>query len=167
MKLLGSTFKIAKLKKWRKCALFRNPLETADKTNIILVINESITYKNDMLFNSIMRPNVCKRLRILLFAKNMGENIGQNMSKNVSVKYSQNFLDHAKKSTSEALKNSFKRVIQKTAEATGFLIGNEIADKKTSPKNNPETNEVQIHREKYICPEHKQKVIDDLRLKKD
>ena len=81
-----------------------------------------------------MRPNVFKRLRILRFAKNMGENIGQNMSKNVSVKYSQNLLDLAKKSASEALKNSFERVIQKTAEATGFLIGNEIADKKPRQK---------------------------------
>ena len=38
---------------------------------------------------------------------------------------------------------------------------------KTSPKNNSETNEEEILREKYISPELKQKMFDDLRLKED
>ena len=55
-------------------------------------------------------------------------------------------------------------------EATGDLIENRIADKttrvsKTSPKNYLETNEEEIHWEKYISPELRQKIIDDLRLK--
>ena len=69
-------------------------------------------------------------------------------------------------------KTSSKRVIQKTVEATGDLIGNEIADKmtrvsKTSPQNNSETNEEEMLGEKYISPELRQKIIDDLRLKED
>ena len=62
-----------------------------------------------------------------------------------------------------------KRAIQKTAESTGDLIGNKIADKitrvsKTSPKNNLETNEEEIPRERYISPELRDKIFDDLRL---
>ena len=44
-----------------------NPLEIEDKTNITLVINQSITYKNDTLFSSIKRSNICKRLWIFVF----------------------------------------------------------------------------------------------------
>ena len=62
--------------------------------------------------------------------------------------------------------------MQETAEATGDLIGNKIADKitkvsKTSPENNSETNEEEILREKYISPELRQKITDDLRLKEE
>ena len=44
-----------------------NPLEIEDKTNITLVINQSITYKNDTLFSSIKISNICKRLWIFVF----------------------------------------------------------------------------------------------------
>ena len=44
-----------------------NPLEIEDKTNITLVINQSITYKNDTLFSSIKRSNICKKLWIFVF----------------------------------------------------------------------------------------------------
>ena len=51
----------------------------------------------------------------------------------------------------------------------GDLIGNKIADKitsfKKSPQNNSETNEEKILREKFILPELRHKIIDDLRLK--
>ena len=52
------------------------------------------------------------------------------------------------------------------------LIGNKIADKitrvsKTSPKSNSEINEVEILRERYIFPELRQKIIDDVRLKRE
>ena len=52
----------------------------------------------------------------------------------------------------------------------GDLIGNKIADKitrvlKNSPQNNSETNEEEILREKFIFPELRDKIIDDLRLK--
>ena len=61
------------------------------------------------------------------------------------------------------------RAIQETAEVTGELIGNKIADKitrvsKTSPENNSVTNEEEVFRGRYISPEERQKIIDDLRL---
>ena len=51
-----------------------------------------------------------------------------------------------------------------------ILIGNKIADKitgitKTSPKTDSETNEEEILRERYISPELRHKIIDDLNLK--
>ena len=59
---------------------------------------------------------------------------------------------------------------QKTAEATGDLIGNKIADRitkvsKTSPKINSEANEKEILSERFIPPELRHKIINDLRLK--
>ena len=62
-----------------------------------------------------------------------------------------------------------KERFKEEAEAPGDLIVNKIADKitrvsKTLPHNNSETNEEEIHRERYISPEQRQKIIDDLRL---
>ena len=107
----------------------------------------------------------------LLFAKNMG--------KSLSNKYGQKLLDSAKKSTTDAIKTASKRAIQKTAEATGDLIGNKIADKITSVSKkstkelpNDET-EVDVERatpkKRYISPEERQQIIEELRLvpKKD
>ena len=103
----------------------------------------------------------------------MGENIGKNISKNLNGKYSQKLLDHAKQYAADALQTTSKRVIQITAEATNDWIGNEIANKitrvsKNSQQNNSEaiTNErnKEIHKERYIFPEERQKIIDDLRI---
>ena len=44
-----------------------NPLQIEDKINIILVINLGISYKNDTLFSSAKRSNICKRLWIFVF----------------------------------------------------------------------------------------------------
>ena len=92
-----------------------------------------------------------------------------NISKNLSSIYSQKLLDHAKQSVTHAIKTASKRAVQKTVEATGDLIGNNIADKitrvsKTSTQNNLETNEEEILRERYISPEQRKEIIDDLRL---
>ena len=89
-----------------------------------------------------------------------------------------NFLI-AKKSTTVAIKTASKRAIQKTAETTVDLIGNKIADKITSVSKkstkelpNDET-EVDVERatpkKRYISPEERQQIIDELRLvpKKD
>ena len=102
----------------------------------------------------------------LSFAKIMG--------KSLSNKYGQKLLDSAKKSTTDAVKTASKRAIQKTAEATGDLIGNKIADKITSvskkkyamelPNNNNETDAKITTHKKYISPEERQQVIDELRL---
>ena len=67
------------------------------------------------------------------------------------------------------LKLLHKKTILKTTVATGDLIGNKIANKvtrvsKTSQQNNSVTNEEKILRERYVSPEERQKIIDDLRL---
>ena len=123
-----------------------------------------------------MRYSIEPRDRIYLkgygflsFAKNMGE-----ISSN---KYGQKLLDSAKESTTDAIKTASKRTILKTAEATGDLIGNKIADKITSvskkPNNNNNNNnedvEITAHKKRYISPEERQQIINELRLvpKKD
>ena len=69
-----------------------------------------------------------------------------------------------------------KRAIQNTAEATGVLIGNKSADKITSvskkPSNNNNNNdgvELTPHKKRYISPEERQQIINELKLvpKKD
>ena len=105
--------------------------------------------------------------------------LAKNMGKCLSNKYGQQLLDSAKKSTTDAIKTASKRTIQKTAEATGDLTGNKIADKITSVSKkstkelpNDET-EVDVERatpkKRYISPEERQQIIDELRLasKKD
>ena len=105
----------------------------------------------------------------LSFAKNMG--------KSLSNKYGQKLLDSAKKSTTDAIKTASKRAIQKTAKATGDLIGNKTADKITivSKKKSKELHnddderkkedaEITSHEKRYISPEERQHIIDELRL---
>ena len=98
------------------------------------------------------------------------------MGKSVSDKYGQKLLDSVKKSTADGIKAASKRTIQKTAEATRDFIGNKIADKITSVSKkkftkelpNDETKEKNVeittHKERYISPKERQKIIDELRL---
>ena len=89
------------------------------------------------------------------------------MGKSLSNKYSQKRLDRATKSTTDAIKTTSKRAIQK---ATDDLIGNKIADKITSvskkPSNNNNNNDVGLttHKKRYISPEERQQIINELRL---
>ena len=77
------------------------------------------------------------------------------------------------------IKTASKRAVQKTAEATGDLTGNKIADKITSvltelhskqsskELRNDETKvdiEKAATRKRYISPEERQQIIDELRL---
>ena len=74
----------------------------------------------------------------------------------------------------DGLKTTFKRVIQKTAKATDDLTRNlKIADKiikvlRNSQQNNSETvpngHYKEIPKERYISPEERQKIIDELRI---
>ena len=65
-----------------------------------------------------------------------------------------------------------KRVIRKTEEATGDLISNKNTNRITSRKSSVQTNsesiknehDQEISKERYISPEERQKIIDDLRL---
>ena len=105
-----------------------------------------------------------KGYEFLSFTKNMGTHL--------SNKYSQKLLDTAKKSTTDAIKTASKRAIQKTEEATGDLIGNKIADKimsvsKKTQNNKSEadsSNAKDVPRKRYISPEEKQQIINELRL---
>ena len=79
-------------------------------------------------------------------------------------------VETAKKSATDALKIAGKRAIQKTAEARGDLVGNFNADKITSiskkPASEPHANATsnEILKERYISPQEKQKLIDELKL---
>ena len=126
-----------------------------------------------------MRYSIEPRDRI--YVKGYGFlSFAKNMSKSLSNRYGQKLLDSAKKSTTDAIKTASKRAIQKTAEATDDLIGNKIAEKitsvskKKSTKELPndkteEDTEITTHKKRYISPEERQKLIDELRLvpKKD
>ena len=113
-----------------------------------------------------------KGYRFLSFAKNI--------DKNLSNKYGQKLLDSPKKSTTDARKTVSNRAVQKIAEATGDLISNKVADKITSVSkkstkelSNDETKEEDIeittHKKRYISPEERQQIFNELRLvpKKD
>ena len=100
--------------------------------------------------------------------------MGKDIGKNFSGKYSQKRLDHAKQSPIDVFKTPSKRAIQKAAEATGDLNGNKIAFKITkvsrnSQQNNLQTvtneNDTELPKERYVSPEKRQEIIDNLRLK--
>ena len=92
-------------------------------------------------------------------------------ARSMSNKYGKKLVDTAKKSAADATKTASKRAIQKTAEATADLVGYKIADKitsvsKKSTKKLPtidEDVELTTHK-RYISPEERQKIIDELRL---
>ena len=88
-------------------------------------------------------------------------------ARSMSNKYGKKLVDTAQKSATDAIKTDSKRAIQKTAEATGDLAGNKIADKITSVSKKSTTDEdeeLTTHKKRYISPEERQQVIDELRL---
>ena len=75
-------------------------------------------------------------------------------ARSMSNKYGNKLVDTAKTSATEA---------------TGDLIGNKIADKisvykKKSNNNNNDNVELSIHKKRYMSPEERQQIIDELRL---
>ena len=100
------------------------------------------------------------------FAKNMG--------KSLSNKYGQKLLDSAKKSTRDVIKTASKRAVHKTAEATGDLIGSKISEcfkdykesksAKELPNDEKEDVEITTYKKRYISPEERHQIIDELRL---
>ena len=73
------------------------------------------------------------------------------------------------------MKTASRRAVQKAREATGDLIGNKIADKITSVSkkstkelhNNDEREEDverAVPKKRYISPEERQEIIDELKL---
>ena len=92
-------------------------------------------------------------------------------ARSMSNKYGKKLADTAKKSATDAIKTASKRTIQKNAEATGDLIGNKIANKITSISKKPvkelpiNDEDVKItNKKRYISPEERQQIIDELRL---
>ena len=91
-------------------------------------------------------------------------------ARSMSNKYGKKLVDTAKKSTTYALKTASKRAIPKAAEATGELVSNKIADKITSVSKKPtnkmpiikEDEELTTHKKRYISPEERQQIIDEL-----
>ena len=86
-----------------------------------------------------------------------------------SGKYSHKLLDHAKTSATDALKTSSKRVIQKTKRVINKIANKSTKLSKDSQQNNSKTvtNEYdkEIPKEKYVFPEERQEITDELRLK--
>ena len=105
----------------------------------------------------------------LSVARNLGTHATK-VAKNLNNKYGQKLADSANRSATDALKIAGKRATQKTAEAGGDLVGNFIADKITSiskkPTSEPHSYVVsnEIPKERYISPQERQKIIDELRL---
>ena len=107
-----------------------------------------------------------KEYGFLSFANKMGKSLNN--------KYGQKLLNRAKKFTTDPTKTASKRAIQKTAEATGDLIDNKFADKITSVSKkyttelpNDETEEYierATPKKRYISPEERQQLLDELRL---
>ena len=93
-------------------------------------------------------------------------------ARSMSNKYGKKLVDTAKKSATDAIKTASKRAIQKTAEATADIAVNKVADKitsvsKKSTKKLPtidKDEELTTHKKRYISPEERQQIIDELRL---
>ena len=93
-------------------------------------------------------------------------------ARSMSNKYGKKLVETAKISATESIKTASERAIQKTAEATGDLVGNKIANKitsvsKKSTKKLPtidEGVELTTPQKRYISPEERQQIIDELRL---
>ena len=81
-------------------------------------------------------------------------------------------VDTAKKSATDGIKTASKKAIQKTVETTQDLVGNKIADKitsvsKKSTKKLPnigEDVELATPKKRYISPEERRQIVDELRL---
>ena len=83
-----------------------------------------------------------------------------------SDKYSKSLMDKGIDVSKKFAKIAGKKILKETAKATGDLIGNKIADKITSASKKSQSDEVnnEIPNERYISPNKRQKIIDELKL---
>ena len=80
-------------------------------------------------------------------------------ARDFSNKYGKSLIDKGIDVSKNFAETAGKRILKKSAEAAGDLIGNKIADKVTAkPIKNDVTNE------RYVSPEERQKILDELRL---
>ena len=86
-------------------------------------------------------------------------------ARNFSDKYSKFLMDKGIDVSKKFAKAAGKKMLKETAKATEDLIGNKIADKITSAskKSHDEVNN-EIPNERYISPEDRQKIINELKL---
>ena len=101
-----------------------------------------------------MRYSIEPRKRI--YVKGYGF---MSFARNFSDKYSKSLIDKGIDVSKTFAKTAGKRILKKSAEATGDLIGNKISDKITAK---PIKNDVT--KERYVSPEERQKILDELRL---
>ena len=80
-------------------------------------------------------------------------------ARNFSDKYSKSLMDKGSDVSKTFAKTTGKRILKKSAEATGDLIVNKIADKITA-----KTTKNDVTNERYVSPEERQKILDELRL---
>ena len=118
-----------------------------------------------------MRYSIEPRDRI--YVKGYGfMSFAKNIGKNLSNKYSQKIIDTTKRSAPNVIKTASQRAIQKTAEATGDLDCNKVADKIRSISKKfikilpsiDEDAELTTHKKRYISPEQRQQMINQLSL---
>ena len=101
-----------------------------------------------------MRYSIETRKRI--YVKGYGF---MSFTRNFRDKYSKSLIDKGIDVSKTFAKTAGKTILKKSAEATGDLIGNKIADKITAKLiKNDATNQ------RYVSPEERQKIIDELRL---
>ena len=86
-------------------------------------------------------------------------------ARNFSDKYSKFLMDKGIDVSKKFAKAAGKKMLKETAKATEDLIGKKIADKITSAskKSHDEVNN-EIPNERYISPEDRQKIINELKL---
>ena len=87
-------------------------------------------------------------------------------ARNFSDKYSKSLIDKGIDVSKTFAKPAGKKIFKETAKAAGDLIGNKIADKITSASKKTQSDEVnnEIPKERYISPNKRQKIIDELKL---
>ena len=87
-------------------------------------------------------------------------------ARNFSDKYSKYLMDKGIDVSKTFAKTAGKKILKETAKATGDLIVNKIADKITSASKKSQSDEVnnEIPKERYISPNKRQRIIDELKL---
>ena len=87
-------------------------------------------------------------------------------ARNFSDKYSKSLMDKGIDVSKTFAKTAGKKILKETAKATGDLIVNKIADKITSASKKSQSDEVnnEIPKERYISPNKRQRIIDELKL---
>ena len=87
-------------------------------------------------------------------------------ARNFSDKYSKSLMDKGIDVIKTFAKTAGKKILKETAKAAGDLNGNKIADKITSASKKSQSDEVnnEIPKERYISPNKRQKIINELKL---